>query len=66
MSCASKALNDPIISHVFLTQDHGGGVSLLLQGARARYPAMVCPYLDMLCSMCTSQQIADCVGNYSL
>ena len=51
-----------MISHVFWTQDQGGGVALLLNVAKKRFPSLICPYVDMLANLCTAQEIADYVS----
>ena len=59
---ACSAISDPVISHVFWTQDQGGGVALLVNAAKARFPSMVCPYIDLLTNLCTAKEIADYVS----
>lgn len=46
---------------MFLSQDQAGGLGLLLNSTKKRFPYQVTPYIRLLGSLCTSEESADMV-----
>ncbi|XP_066919119.1 nucleoporin NUP188-like [Clytia hemisphaerica] len=58
---ASKVLEEPILSSLFLMEDQTGGIGLLLKSAKRCFPHAVLPYIHLLKSVCTDADSADIV-----
>ncbi|XP_057314860.1 nucleoporin NUP188-like [Hydractinia symbiolongicarpus] len=61
ISISCKILSEPSLSLVFLSQDQAGGLGLLLNSTKKRFPYQVTPYIRLLASLCTSEESADMV-----
>ena len=62
ISIISKVISEPTLSRIFLTQDQNGGVNLFLKSTKKMFPYMICPYLDLMTSLCSDADVAQTVG----
>ena len=59
---ACKVLAEPSLSAVFMTEDQLGGIGMLVNSAKKRFPYMICPYLHLLSSVCSDKDCSDMVS----